>query len=166
MDEQNKSGQDQFNQFIDGLIGDRAAGMSPDELDEMKKDIAIEVEDALNRAVLARLPDDALKEIEDYIDNNEDQSALAELILAKAGDAQLDLNAITMDTLLQFKALYTGEVLADDLDEVGDTDDDEAAIENEDNAAAETEVVIPSEDRPADDGAGFAESEPAAEGDA
>jgi hypothetical protein len=132
MDEQNQSGQDQFNQFIDGLIGGRAASMTPEELAELKKDIGIEVDDALNRAVLAKLPDDALQEIETYLDNNDDQSGLAELILAKANEAGLDLNTITVDTLLQFKALYTGEVLADDLDELGVDDTDEAETDDTD----------------------------------
>ncbi|MCL2371731.1 hypothetical protein FWC63_03280, partial [Candidatus Saccharibacteria bacterium] len=94
-------------------------------LAEMKKSIAAEVDDALNRAVLARLPDEALEEIENYVDTNEDQEGLAALILEKASEANLDLNVITMDTLLQFKALYTGEVLADDLDEDIDSLEDE-----------------------------------------
>ena len=125
MDEQNQNGQDQFSNFIDELIGGRANGMDPDTLAEMKKSIAAEVDDALNRAVLARLPDEALEEIENYVDTNEDQEGLAALILEKASEANLDLNVITMDTLLQFKALYTGEVLADDLDEDIDSLEDE-----------------------------------------
>ena len=117
MEEQQQNGLDQYNQFIDQLIGDKAAEFSPEDLAEMKKDISNELDDALNRAILNKLSDAALAELENYTDDN--PTAFAELILAKARAENLDLNAITADTLLQFKALYTGEVMADDLDAIG-----------------------------------------------
>ena len=118
MDEQNQNGADGLDQFIDELIGDKATELTPDDRAEMKKSIAIEIDDALNRAVLSHLSDEALQEIEAHIDD--DPTTLSELILTKAAEANLDLGAITTDTLLQFRALYKGEVLADDLDKLGD----------------------------------------------
>jgi hypothetical protein len=118
MEEHNQNGANELDQFIDGLIGDKATELGPDARAEMKKEIAVEIDDALNRAILSHLPDAALQEIEDHIDD--DPTALSELILKKAAEAQLDLGAITTDTLLQFQALYTGEVIADDIDNLGE----------------------------------------------
>ncbi|MDR0979715.1 MAG: hypothetical protein LBM12_00980 [Candidatus Nomurabacteria bacterium] len=114
MDEQNQVVTGGLEQFINDLIGDKATGLTPEMQAEMHQSIATEINDAINRAVLAQLPDASLQEIEAHI--NDEPTALTELILKKAADANLDLDAIATDTLLQFRALYRGEVLADDLD--------------------------------------------------
>jgi hypothetical protein len=135
MDEQNQNGAGGLDQFIDELIGDKANDLSQDALLELKKGIAVELDDALNRAVLNKLSDKALEEIEGHIDD--DPAVLSQFILTKATEENLDLNAITLDTMLQFRALYTGEVLADDLD--SDDEDDEEEDDEQVDSAEEDE---------------------------
>jgi hypothetical protein len=128
MDEQNQNGAGGLDQFIDELIGDKANDLSQDALLELKKGIAVELDDALNRAVLNKLSDKALEEIESHIDD--DPAVLSQFILTKATEENLDLNAITLDTMLQFRALYTGEVSPEDLDDSYDEDDDDEQVDS------------------------------------
>lgn len=149
MEEHNQDGANGLDEFIDELIGDKATELTPDERAEMKKSIAIEIDDALNRAVLSHLSDDALQEIENHIDD--DPTALSELILKKAAEAQLDLNALTTDTLLQFRALYKGEILADDIDKLGDPVEEAPSSLTSDETPTEASLDTQAESAEADE---------------
>jgi|GEM_PF-3259188 len=124
MEEQNQNG---LEQFIDQLIGDRANSTDPALLATEKQAIAAQLNDALTLAILNKLSDEAQKEIEQQVDADPNPTLITELILAKAKEAGLDIDAITLDTMLQFRAFYTGEVLPEEFED--DDDDDDIAEE-------------------------------------
>jgi hypothetical protein len=120
MNEHNQADANGIDQFITELIGDRAQSMNPELLATEKEAIASQLNDALIMAVLNRLSDEAQIEIEQHTDD--DPSLLVQLVLDKAKEANLDLDAITLDTMAQFKAFYTGEVLPEEFDDDDDAD--------------------------------------------
>jgi hypothetical protein len=102
-----------FADFIDMLIGDNAADMEQDELETMRRDIRIEIDDALNRAVLHSLPESALIEIEDLIDGD-DEMALAVAINEQMDKHEVDKVAVTTEVFQQFIKLYRPSALEED----------------------------------------------------
>ena len=100
-DSQAKAG---LNAFVHSLIGDQITKMNPIEYEQLAQIIKSEVWDQLYRAVLNRLPDDALAEIERHIDDNPND--LAFLIQYKATEYNLDVDTIVFDTLARFAEFF------------------------------------------------------------
>jgi hypothetical protein len=97
--------------FIYNLLGDKIDTINPVQFDLMVQELRKLIDDALNRAILMRLPDNVFNEIEKYSDTNpDDLRGLAELILQKAKECGLDLTAIIIDTLTRIERLYRSGV--------------------------------------------------------
>jgi hypothetical protein len=85
------------------LIGDKIMETDPIEYEKMAREIKEELTYQLNIAVLSRLPDEALDELEKYEDSPDDYDALVHEQIVKYG---LDINTITFDTMMRFAELY------------------------------------------------------------
>jgi hypothetical protein len=93
-----------YRSFAYSLLGD-ISSYTPDIYEAMVEDITDRLDNALLRAVLDRLPDDVIDELNDKAD---DLSVDAnELVWERAREHGLDLIATAFDTMMRFKELYT-----------------------------------------------------------
>ena len=97
----------ELNAFIYSLIGGNITRYSPIEYDQLVKNVKTAMGDMLSMAIMHRLSDEALEEIELNIGIKSPEE-LTLLVLEKATAQNLDLNTIVFDAMARFAEAYSG----------------------------------------------------------
>ena len=96
-----------LNAIVYSILGENISKYSPTEYEWMAQELKLELVDQLNRAVLNRLPDEALDDIEECIGVSGDEADQVDvLIQQKIVEHNIDVNTIAFDTIARFVEFY------------------------------------------------------------
>jgi len=98
----------ELNAFAYVVLGENITKYNPIEYEQKAQEIKLMLIDQVTRAILNRLPDEALDELEDFIDKDEDfeRHEADALVLQKAAEFNVDINTVVFDTTVRFIELY------------------------------------------------------------
>ncbi len=111
---------DNVEQFIDQLIDEKDLNLEDDVREQLKIDMINRLLDQIDRATVNALPEDKAIELADKLD---DADFSDEQISQFIRDSGVDLEKVTLETMMQFRLLYLGgnpNVDVDDLKEEAD----------------------------------------------
>ncbi|MDO4978945.1 MAG: hypothetical protein Q4E47_02210 [Candidatus Saccharibacteria bacterium] len=95
------------DEFIDSIINEKGyQNLDDDVRQAMKQDMTQRLMDQIDHAAIDSLSEDKAVELADKLETNPDMPE--EEITKFMEDAGVDLNAIAMTTMLQFRMLYLG----------------------------------------------------------
>lgn len=94
--------------FIEQLINDKKLPlMRPEVKNELKADLLQQLADQIDRAAIEALPEDKAVELSDKMD---DPSFGPEQVAEFLVNSGVDLNQVTLDTMIRFRTFYLGDL--------------------------------------------------------
>lgn len=136
--------------FVDSMIREKgdAEGRSQADRDTLRRVLMDRLNEALEKATLAALPDEKLTELERILDND---GSDAELEAFFAGTAEIDTTPALEQAMAKFRADYLAGTMTVDLDkeaereraqreELANNSDEEMVIQNEGDVAIKAPV--------------------------
>jgi len=104
-----------LNTIIYTILGENMSKYDPAEYEWVAENLKIELLSQMAQAVIERLPDQAVEEIQDYIDNNNlpGDEPVDMLIRQKATEYNVDIDTINFNTLMRFIEFYKHRAFSD-----------------------------------------------------
>lgn len=97
---------DNLDIFVNQIIDEKGlTGLNEDSRKTVVNEIKSALVEQINRAILMQLPDEKLDELNNLMDQEGFGDADMQNFIANSG---VDVNKITAETMLQFKAFYLG----------------------------------------------------------
>ena len=97
---------DNLDIFVNQIIDEKGlTGLNEDTRKTVVNELKSALVEQINRAILINLPDEKLDELNNLMDQDGFGDADMQKFIAESG---VDVNKITAETMLQFKAFYLG----------------------------------------------------------
>lgn len=93
-------------QFIDQLIDDKGIELTEEVRQQLKVDLIERLLDQIDRASINALPEDKAIELADLLD---DENFSDEQMTAFMRESGVNLEAVALQTMMQFRLLYLGQ---------------------------------------------------------
>ncbi len=96
---------DPFVQFINSMLEDKQLAVEPELREQMAKDLQTRLMDQIDRAVIEALPEDKVDGLNDLLDTSASEQEVQSYIV----DCGVDIQRVTLETMLRFRELYLGD---------------------------------------------------------
>ena len=97
---------DPFSTFVGEMLeAKQLQGIEGDVRKQLEADLKAQLLDQIDRAVVDALPDEKIDELNTLLDQGVDEARIQEFI----GESGVDVQRVTLETMLRFRELYIGD---------------------------------------------------------